>query len=273
MLLVVRVDRFEEGDRPALHLESLRPFPDRAEDRKAIEQLGLVVRIFRVRGGHLLAVALVTRLLRPRARILVERGDGQEVHVLAIVLRPGFESLLHVRPRRGFVLLRRLIPERVVVGHGRAPVGHRAFGIRFLDLLKLRERSRVPEVVEKCQRAIEAGLHSGGAGRLHVRRSDAFGAVPVLCQHNRGAERCRQDRGHAETQRPRSVSIENRHEASCCGVMLLEIHHDAVPGPAFATSPASSAACPFRRAAAPGASRAASCSRWRTPRGAPPASR
>ena len=77
MLLVVRVDRLEEGDRAALHLESLRPFADGAEDRQSIEQLGLVVRIFRVRGGHLLAVGLVARLLRPRAAILVERGDGQ----------------------------------------------------------------------------------------------------------------------------------------------------------------------------------------------------
>ena len=98
MLLVVRVDRFEERDRTALHLESLRPFPDGAEDRQAIEQRGLIVRILRVRGGHLLAVGLVTRLLRPRAAVLVERRDRQEVHVLAIVLRPGFESLLHVRP-------------------------------------------------------------------------------------------------------------------------------------------------------------------------------
>ena len=47
----------------------------------------------------------------------------------------------------------------------------------------------------------------------------------MLCQHNRRAERRSQDRGHAGTQRPRRVSIENRHEVSRCGVMLLEIHH------------------------------------------------
>ena len=60
MLCVVSVDRLEEGDRTALHLESLRAFPDSAEDRQAIEQRGLIVRILRVRGGHLLAVGLVT---------------------------------------------------------------------------------------------------------------------------------------------------------------------------------------------------------------------
>ena len=60
VLLVVRVDGLEELDRLALHLESLRPFPDRSEDRKAVEQLGLVVRIFRVGGSHLVPIALVT---------------------------------------------------------------------------------------------------------------------------------------------------------------------------------------------------------------------
>jgi hypothetical protein len=79
--------------------------------------------------------------------------------VLTIILRPGRESLLDVRPRRLFVLPRRAIPERVVVGHGGAPVGHGAFGIGLLDLLKLREGPRVPEVMEKGQGAIERGLH------------------------------------------------------------------------------------------------------------------
>jgi hypothetical protein len=59
VLLVVGVDRFEEGDRSPLHLEALRPFADRADDRQTIEQAGFIVRIFRVRGGHLLAVGLV----------------------------------------------------------------------------------------------------------------------------------------------------------------------------------------------------------------------
>ena len=60
MLLVVSVDRFEEGDRTALHLESLRAFSDGAEDRQAIKQRGLIVGVLRVRGSHLLAVGLVT---------------------------------------------------------------------------------------------------------------------------------------------------------------------------------------------------------------------
>jgi len=46
-----------------LHLESLRSFPDRSEDRKAVEQLGLVVRIFRVGGRHLVAIGLVVLFL------------------------------------------------------------------------------------------------------------------------------------------------------------------------------------------------------------------
>ena len=60
MLCVASVDGFEEGNRLALHLETFRPFPDGADDREAIEQLGLVVRILRLRGGHLLAVGLIT---------------------------------------------------------------------------------------------------------------------------------------------------------------------------------------------------------------------
>ena len=191
MLLVVRVDRFEEGDRTALHLESLCPFSDGAENRQTIKQRRLIVGILRVRGGHLLAVGLVARLLGPRAGILVKRGCSQEIHVLAIVLRPSFEALLHVRPCRRFVLARRRIPERVVVGHGRAPVGHGAVGIRFLDLLKLREGPRVPEVMEKGQRAIESGLHSRSARRLHVCCSNTFGAVAVLSEQTRGAEATR----------------------------------------------------------------------------------
>src|SRR3954468_18201696 len=87
----------------------------------------------------------------------------------------------------------------MVVGHGRAPVGHRTFGVRLLDLLKLREGSRVPEVVEKNQSAIEAGLHGWSAGRLHMRSANTFGAVAVLCEQPRGAKRPHQRRGQAST--------------------------------------------------------------------------
>jgi hypothetical protein len=146
MLLVVRVDRFKQGDRAALHLESLCPFSDAAEDRETIKQRRLIIAILRVRGGHLIPVRLVARLLGARAGIFVKRGCSQEIHVFPIVLRPSFEALLHVRPCRYFVLARRRIPERVVVGHGRAPAGHGAVGIRYLDLLKLGEGPRVPEL-------------------------------------------------------------------------------------------------------------------------------
>jgi hypothetical protein len=60
MLFVVSVDRLEEVDRSALHLESLRPFPQRAENRQAIEQRRLIVWIPRLCGRHLIAVSLVT---------------------------------------------------------------------------------------------------------------------------------------------------------------------------------------------------------------------
>ena len=58
----------------------------------------------------------------------------------------------------------------------------------MLDLLKLREGPRVPEVVEQRQGAIEPGLHGWSAGRLHVCLADAFGAVAVLCEDTRSAQ-------------------------------------------------------------------------------------
>ena len=109
----------------------------------------------------------------------------------------------------------------MVVGHGRAPVGHGTVGIRLLDLLKLRQGARVPEVVEQSQGAIEPGLHSGSAGRLHVCFADTFGAVAVLCEQTRGAERRHQRGGQVSTdvatQHSQGVSMAACHHASYFG--------------------------------------------------------
>lgn len=61
-----------------------------------------------------------------------------------------------------------------------APQYAMAHGIRFQDLPKLREGPVIPEVMEQPQGAIESRLHSGSAGRLHVRFPNTFGAVAVL---------------------------------------------------------------------------------------------
>ena len=110
------------------------------------------------------------------------------------------------------ILRRRRIPERVVVGHRRAPVGHGAFGIRFLDLLKLREGPRVPEVVEKSQGAIE----------LRPARRERRKSPCARCRHLRSRGRVaradpwrqarHEPRGGAAAQHPSTISIDRRHD-------------------------------------------------------------
>jgi hypothetical protein len=53
--------------------------------------------------------------------------------------------------------------------------------------------------MEKSQGAIERGLHTGSAGRLHVRFPNTFRAVAVLGELTRGAKRRDQGRGYAST--------------------------------------------------------------------------
>ena len=102
-----------------------------AEERESVEDGCLVVLGVRRRQFfHRRFIAQRSRRVRRLVRVGVERVDGVDVSALAVGLRPRFFGL---RRRFGAVLQligRRRLPHRMVVGHGHAPPGDAAGGIR-----------------------------------------------------------------------------------------------------------------------------------------------
>src|SRR4029077_15842241 len=69
--------------RDRLSLESWCTFFDRAENRKPIEKLELVIWILFVERFHCIFVCLITLRFRSSTRIFVQGSNGIEVHLLA----------------------------------------------------------------------------------------------------------------------------------------------------------------------------------------------
>ena len=134
-----------------------------AEDRQQVEDLGFdVPRVTLVDGSHGVFVDASPRAMVQRLVVPVERRDRLDKCGFALGVR---EVARLIRRRRAElqVTRRRRRPQRMVVGHGHAPVGHGAVGVPHGDRFEDPPGFLELEGVQQSDGPIEVRLDLGRA--------------------------------------------------------------------------------------------------------------
>ena len=190
----VRADHILDDGRRAHVGGEVAPAVAGAEQRERVERLHFqIVGIPVVHPAH---VGGIGRIARQLLALAVERLDGAQPHLLLVVAGLG-QALVSARAQpaeRGAGRVgRRLAPERVVVCHRLAPIGHRERRSGLLSLHERLFRIVVLERVEKKHAANESVLSRAGLGSGEV----DFPERVLLRERGRAGDE-RQHDGHEE---------------------------------------------------------------------------
>src|SRR6266403_4776841 len=192
VLRLLRKNLLENGAGLQLILVGLVEAVCGREQRQRVEEARLdVVGIALREPLHLAHVGARARAMIELVMIGVEGRERLEVIAFAR-RRPAQRQ----RPRDGLASRfqagrRRRRPDLGPRGHGDAPIGHGAIGLRLGDGGEFFQRLPIPERVQRCERGIEARLNVGAAGdrQAHVAAAAFHEIVGLRVGAAREAER------------------------------------------------------------------------------------
>ena len=185
------------GHRGRLHVDrEVAAVVRGSEQRKRAEGGGVViVGVLLGQAPHGVAVAEIAGFL---GTVAVQDLDGLEPVAFPFGRHPrqplgGIRCVFAQHCQRRFAILPH--PDRMVVGLGLAPVGHREIGVDLPCLPEPRLRILVLEVVEQQQPRLEVRLGGGVARGGEVHGSQPLGEALRRCEQGQGCHQEHEDSG------------------------------------------------------------------------------